>query len=137
MKTETSAIPKPVQSARFSIGSAPACGEVSFPGASCLDLTQREFALLRYLVTHAGRPVSRDEILCNVWQMDPRQILTRTIDMHVAHLRRKLQDDPARPWRLVTVHGTGYMLVAAQGLSENRKTHLPFATQEREWCSSG
>ena len=72
------------------------------------DLSQRETALLRYLVQHAGRAVTRQEILANVWRLDPKNIETRTIDMHITRLREKLGDDGDRPQVICTVRGKGY-----------------------------
>ncbi|MBI5387407.1 MAG: winged helix-turn-helix transcriptional regulator [Verrucomicrobia bacterium] len=88
-------------------------GEVRRGDGSRCDLSAREVDLLRYLAANAGRVVSRDEILMEVWRLDPQQIITRTIDMHVAHLRGKLGDSADRPEVLLTVHGYGYMFKAA------------------------
>ena len=77
-------------------------------------LSGRESALLRFLAANPGRPVSRDEILRNVWGLDPRNLITRTIDMHIAHLRDKLQDVPGAPKVLLTVRGQGYMFAATR-----------------------
>ena len=74
------------------------------------DWSDREQALLRYFATHAGRAISREELLANVWQIDARGVTTRTIDMHVARLREKLRDDGVDPQVLLTVRGKGYML---------------------------
>ncbi len=80
------------------------------------ELSDREMALLRYLAQHGNRAVSRDEILANVWHLDPRSIVeTRTIDMHIKRLREKLGDSAATPTRILTVRGKGYMLVYAEG----------------------
>lgn len=84
--------------------------EVRFRDGRRSDLSEREVELLRYLAAHAGRAISRDEILQRVWRLDPRRLETRTIDMHVAHLREKLRDDPENPRTLLTVRGKGYML---------------------------
>jgi DNA-binding response OmpR family regulator len=88
--------------------------EVRFDDGGCCDLSEREQQLLLYLACHAGRTVSRDELLARVWGLNPAGITTRTIDMHVARLREKLKDDPASPQILRTVRGQGYML-AIQG----------------------
>lgn len=89
--------------------------EVRFDnGEAGPNLTERESALLRYLARHAGRPVSRDEILLRVWRINPRGITeTRTIDMHIASLRAKLKDDTSNPAIIVTVRGKGYMFPSA------------------------
>ena len=76
-------------------------------GQEPLDLSPREFELLRYLIEHRGKVVRRDELLDAVWGYD-RAPLTRTIDVHVAKLRRKVEDDPGNPAFIVTVHRVGY-----------------------------
>jgi DNA-binding response OmpR family regulator len=88
-----------------------AAQQVRFDDGESADLSEREVELLRYLVVHAGRAVSRDEILERVWKLNPRAIVeTRTIDMHVARLREKLREDPANPSLIRTVRGKGYMV---------------------------
>jgi DNA-binding response OmpR family regulator len=84
-------------------------GEVRFENGSRADLSTRETELLTYLASHAGRVVSRDEILSQVWRLNPQRIHTRTIDMHVVHLRAKLGDDSRAPNLLHTVRGEGYL----------------------------
>jgi len=85
--------------------------EARLPDGARAELSDRELELLRYLAQHGGRAVSRDELLANVWRVDPRAILeTRTIDMHVKRLREKLGDDAANPALILTVRGKGYML---------------------------
>jgi len=75
------------------------------------ELSDRELDLLRYLAQHGGRAMSRDELLANVWRIDPRSIVeTRTIDMHIKRLRKKFGDDAANPALILTVRGKGYML---------------------------
>lgn len=86
--------------------------ELRFHDGQRVDLSEREMELLAYLVRHGGRAVSRDELLANVWQISPRGLSTRTIDMHVARLREKLRDDPTNPRVLLTVRGKGYMFAA-------------------------
>jgi two-component system alkaline phosphatase synthesis response regulator PhoP len=87
--------------------------ELRFADGRRDDLSEREAELFRYLACHRGRVVTREEILSSVWRLDPTGINTRTIDMHVARLRDKLRDDPARPKVLLTVRGQGYMLALA------------------------
>ena len=70
------------------------------------DLSAREVELLRYLIRAAGRAVSREELLRHVWRLDAHGMETRTIDMHIAHLRTKLQD--VEQSMIVTVRGKGY-----------------------------
>ncbi|MFG0319294.1 MAG: response regulator transcription factor [Planctomycetota bacterium JB042] len=83
--------------------------EVCFDDGRRSELSARELELLRYLAANPGRAVSRDELLRNVWRVDPRGVETRTIDMHVVRLREKLGDDPSRPSVVLTVRGKGYM----------------------------
>jgi DNA-binding response OmpR family regulator len=73
-----------------------------------VDLTPTEFRLLRYLVMHPDRPLSRDTLIEAVWGYDSDIGSDRTVDVHVRHLREKLEDDPANPRWLVTVRGVGY-----------------------------
>jgi len=77
------------------------------------ELSEREAELLRYLVSNAGRAIPRDELLTNVWRISADGLPTRTIDMHVARLREKLQDDGEDPRILLTVRGVGYMFAEA------------------------
>jgi len=85
--------------------------EARLPGGGRAELSERELALLSYFAQHPGRAISRDELLANVWRIDPRSIVeTRTIDMHVKRLREKLGDSAADPAILLTVRGRGYML---------------------------
>jgi two-component system response regulator RegX3 len=75
-------------------------------------LTRSEFRLVALLASDAGRPFTRDELIRHLWESDfvgDR----RAIDVHVSNLRRKLESDPRRPKRLLTVRGVGYKLVAA------------------------
>jgi DNA-binding response OmpR family regulator len=73
-----------------------------------VDLTPTEFRLLRYLVGHPGRPFSREALIEAVWGYDTLVGSERTVDVHVRHLREKLEADPAHPRWLVTVRGVGY-----------------------------
>ncbi len=84
--------------------------ELHFQNGGRVGLSEREAELLQYLARHSGRAISREEILSRVWNIDPRGISSRTIDMHVARLREKLRDDPAQPRIILTVRGQGYML---------------------------
>jgi len=72
-----------------------------------LDLTAREYRLLAYFARHRGRVVTREELLDAVWEYRHAP-LTRTVDMHVAKLRKKIEPDPHAPRYLLTVHGLGY-----------------------------
>lgn len=75
-------------------------------------LTRRELDTLLYLAAHSNRAVARDELLQNVWgYANTDGLETRTVDIHVAKLRRKLEADPKQPRYLVTVRGGGYRLL--------------------------
>ena len=89
--------------------------EVRFTDGGRSELSERESELLRYLARNAGRAISREELLSAVWRINPRGIETRTIDMHIAHLREKLRDDPSQPRVILTVRGKGYMLAGPGG----------------------
>lgn len=79
-------------------------GDVSF--------TRREMDLLAYLSEHADRPIPREELLNKIWGYDKNlDIETRTVDIHIAKLRRKIEKDPKNPVNLVTIRGAGYRLV--------------------------
>jgi len=81
-------------------------------GEQALAFTRREVEMLQYLRLNPDRPVSRDELLAKVWGYARNSdIETRTVDIHIAKLRRKIEPDPARPRYLVTVRGAGYRLV--------------------------
>lgn len=72
-----------------------------------VNLSAREFHLLLYFVEHAGATLTRDEILREVWGYDAATF-TRTVDVHVASLRQKLETDPKRPEFIITVPAIGY-----------------------------
>jgi two-component system alkaline phosphatase synthesis response regulator PhoP len=75
-----------------------------------VDLSGLEFKLLRYFVEHRGALLSRDELLEKVWGYDAMPV-TRTVDVHIASLRQKLERNPSAPEFIVTVHGLGYKFV--------------------------
>lgn len=79
-------------------------------GDQRLEMTRKEFGLLRLLAARAGEVVSRDDLLNEVWGFE-KYPTTRTVDNHVALLRAKLERDPADPRHLITVHGVGYKWV--------------------------
>jgi two-component system alkaline phosphatase synthesis response regulator PhoP len=80
--------------------------EVSRDGTP-LDLSSLEFKLLRYFIEHRGALLSRHELLEKVWGY-PAALQTRTVDVHVASLRQKIEPTPAKPQYIVTVHRMGY-----------------------------
>jgi DNA-binding response OmpR family regulator len=75
-----------------------------------VELTPKEFDLLLALVRRRGATATRTELLREVWAYENTDILTRTVDIHVAELRRKLEDDPASPRHILTVRKVGYRL---------------------------
>jgi DNA-binding response OmpR family regulator len=83
--------------------------EVRLDGGARSALSEREVELVRYLAANSGRAISRDELLANVWRIAPKGVTTRTIDMHIARLREKIERDLENPAVLLTVRGKGYM----------------------------
>ncbi len=75
-----------------------------------LEISTREFELLRYLLAHRGEVVSREQLLRDVWGYSP-VVVTRTVDTFVAKLRSHIERTPHDPQFLVTVHGSGYRLM--------------------------
>ena len=84
--------------------------EVEHTDGSRGKLSRREAELLHYFAANAGRVITRDELLSNVWRLNPERVLTRTIDMHISKLRHKLRDAADQSKVLVTLHSRGYML---------------------------
>ena len=83
--------------------------EARFDDGGRTDLSEREAELVLYLAGNSGRAVAREELLANVWRINPKGVSTRTIDMHIARLREKLEEDVDRPAVILTVRGKGYM----------------------------
>lgn len=75
-----------------------------------VEMTRKEFAILRLLGSRTGEVVTRDELLNEVWGVESYPV-TRTVDNHIAGLRAKLEADPGRPIHIRTVHGVGYRFV--------------------------
>ena len=83
-------------------------------GAETLTFTKREVEVISYLAANSSRPVSREELLTKVWGYARNlEIETRTVDIHIAKIRRKIEADPKQPANLVTVRGAGYRLMTA------------------------
>jgi two-component system response regulator RegX3 len=79
-----------------------------------IAFTRREMDVLQYLYSQAERPVPREELLVKVWgYASHMEIETRTVDIHIAKLRRKIEHDPSNPECIVTVRGAGYRLMVA------------------------
>ena len=81
-------------------------------GGGDVTFTRREMDVLSYLALHSERPVSREELLVKVWGYAKNlELETRTVDIHIAKIRRKIEEDPKAPRRLLTVRGAGYRLL--------------------------
>ena len=78
-----------------------------------VPLSAKEFQLLRYLIERAGSSIPREELLSSIWGYDA-STLTRTVDMHVASLRKKLENNPSQPELIVTVSGLGYKFMGSR-----------------------
>lgn len=85
-------------------------GRVLSKAGAELAVKPREFDLLFFLVSRAGLAVSREELVRNVWGASV-SVQSRTVDVHIRWLRSRIEDDPGRPVRLLTVRGVGYMFV--------------------------
>ncbi|MFN8179824.1 MAG: winged helix-turn-helix domain-containing protein [bacterium] len=72
-----------------------------------VTLTDREVAILRWLYRHRSRPVSRPELLREIWKL-PGNLRTRTVDMTISNLRRKIETESSSPRIVVTIKGRGY-----------------------------
>ena len=75
-----------------------------------VELTPKEFDLLLALLRRKGAVAGRTELLKEVWRYGNAEIMTRTVDVHIAELRRKLEEDPANPQHILTVRKAGYRL---------------------------
>ncbi|MDH5179106.1 MAG: response regulator transcription factor [Gammaproteobacteria bacterium] len=81
-------------------------------GDESISFTRREMDILQYLYINTDRPISREELLTKLWGYARNLDLeTRTVDIHIAKLRRKIETDPANPNYLITVRGAGYRLL--------------------------
>ncbi len=83
----------------------------AWKGGQALEMTRKEFSIIRFLASRAGEVIGRDELLNEVWGYE-NYPTTRTVDNHVAGLRAKIERDPSDPQHLRTVHGVGYKFVA-------------------------
>jgi DNA-binding response OmpR family regulator len=79
-------------------------------GGDALDLTPREFRILRYFIDHSNEVVTREALLNHVWGYDS-SAFSRTVDTHMARLRQKIEVTPAEPKHLITIHRVGYKFV--------------------------
>jgi DNA-binding response OmpR family regulator len=79
-------------------------------GGAQIELSSKEFELLKYFTSHPGESLSRERLLEDVWGYEYFPT-TRTVDAHIVHLRQKLEPNPEQPQFFLTVHGTGYKFV--------------------------
>ncbi len=86
-------------------------------GGKLLSLSPKEFGVLKYLSSRGGDVVTRNELLDEVWGYE-NYPTTRTVDNHIAQLRSKIEENPADPQNLITVHGVGYKLVLGDEKNE-------------------
>ena len=83
---------------------------VAYKDGKPLDLTQREYELLRFLAARPGKVFSREALMENVWNYEGYVGDVRAVDVAVRRLREKVEDDPAQPQIIVTRRGQGYLL---------------------------
>ena len=76
-------------------------------GGQPVELTPKEFEMLRFLILRRGELVSRERMLAEVWGYS-KEANSRTLDTHILHLRKKLETDPAHPRYIISVYGEGY-----------------------------
>jgi DNA-binding response OmpR family regulator len=84
-------------------------------GGEPVDLTVKEFELLRLLLEHSGKVVRREKLIADVWDTNWFGS-TKTLDVHVSALRRKLGDDPATPRYIHTARGIGFRFASSDEL---------------------
>lgn len=111
-RTETVAAPEPVQN-QDSIDFADIHLDFkkyeATKGGEPLELSAREFQILKYFWTHRGEVVLREDLLQDIWGYTPDNMpSTRTIDNHIVNLRKKLEDDQTNPKIIVSIRGAGY-----------------------------
>ncbi|WP_017691534.1 response regulator transcription factor [Paenibacillus sp. PAMC 26794] len=85
-------------------------------GSISISLSKKEFSLLSYMAQNVNRVVSVDKLFQIIWGMESLED-TRTVAVHISNLRKKIETDPADPERIITVRGSGYMLVADSALA--------------------
>ena len=102
-------IPRPAAVERFGDIEVNPASRTVYRAGEPVSLAPREFDLLLALLRHAGAVVSRADLLREVWTYQP-EVVSRTVDIHVAELRRKLEPDPAHPRHILTVFKVGYRL---------------------------
>ena len=76
-----------------------------------LGLTPLELKILELMITSKGKVISRDEFLDHIWGVENLNVSHRTVDSHIAHIRKKIEEDPSRPQFILSVHSIGYKFV--------------------------
>lgn len=76
-----------------------------------LDLTPLEFHILKLLIQKRGEALSRDDFLDKIWGEDNTYVSFRTVDSHIANIRKKIEDDPSNPRHIISVRGVGYKFI--------------------------
>jgi DNA-binding response OmpR family regulator len=108
--SEGTAAERPSVKARFGDVEVDADARTVHKGGEPVALTPKEFDLLLALLRRRGAVASRAELLDEVWHYANTDVMTRTVDIHMAELRRKLESDPSRPQHLLTARKAGYRL---------------------------
>lgn len=96
-----------------------ACHRITLSGTE-VDLTPKEFELTGYLLNNIGRLVSREKLLKDIWGYGP-EVQTRTIDIHISRIRKKLSLDEEHGWKLTSIYHKGYRLDAVTNNNNNNK----------------
>ncbi len=76
-----------------------------------LDLTPLELKILKLMIAKKGKVITRDEFLDNIWGEDNLSVSHRTVDSHIAHIRKKIEKNPSSPKHILSVHSIGYKFV--------------------------
>ena len=106
-RTVAAAVPAPNEGYQFGDVRVDYRSAEVFRGDGLVELSAREYQLLRYLIEHRNEVISRDQLLNEVWGYNAMPS-TRTVDVHVAWLRQKIEPNPRHPQFILTVHGMGY-----------------------------
>jgi two-component system alkaline phosphatase synthesis response regulator PhoP len=80
-------------------------------GGEKLDLTTLEFHMLKFFIQNRGKVISRDDFLDRIWGEDNVSVSFRTVDSHIANIRKKIEDDPTDPKHILSIRGVGYKFV--------------------------
>ncbi len=76
-----------------------------------LDLTPLEFQMLKLIIQRKGEVISRDDFLDKIWGEDNTYVSFRTVDSHIANIRKKIEDDPSNPKHIISIRGVGYKFI--------------------------